>query len=148
MNCNKYIFVDYEGTLSETPRGSGKNGEVLLSDLLFGDVFTQLKPNEQVRMYLLHQNTENIYVLGVVDTNREIEQKEQWLKLHYPWIKPENYIFISGEHKKVEVIDEYVKNKRLDKKEVILIDDKQNHLDAVIRAGYRGINALDLMIDK
>lgn len=136
----KCFFVDYEGTLSESPKGTGEDGKVLISDLLFGDVFSDLKPIEKVKNYLLKQNTENIFVLGVVDVGQEIKQKEVWLKRHYAFIKESNYIFISGEHTKVQIINEYVKNKKINKQDVIFIDDKQKHLDLAIQEGYNCLN--------
>ena len=140
----KYIFVDYEGTLSESPKGTGENQSVLLSDLLFLDVFSQLKPVEKVKKYLQKQDPDNIFVLGVVDTNNEIKQKELWLKKHYDFIKEKNYIFISSEHKKVDIINEYVENKKINKKDVVFIDDKQKHLEPAIKEGYLCLNVSDI----
>lgn len=146
MNKSKeYIFVDYEGTLSETPKGNGKNQEVLISDLLFGDVFSELQPNNKVKKWLLEQHTKNIFVLGIVDTNIEINQKVKWLKRHYNFIDKKNYIFVSGEHKKVEIINEFVKSRNIDKKDVIFVDDKQRHLNPAIQEAYRCINAADIL---
>ena len=141
---NKYIFVDYEGTLSESPSGSGENGKVLISDLLFKDVFSELKPIQKVKDFLLKQNTKNIFVLGIIDTAKEIKQKERWLKKHYSFIDSNNYIFVSSEHKKVEIINEYDKNNKLNKKEVVFIDDKLSHLQPAMLQGYACIDVQDI----
>ncbi len=142
---DNYIFVDYEGTLSEVPKGSGENQKVTLADLLFGDVFSKLKPNQKIRQFLLKQNTKNIYVLGVVDSNREIKQKEQWLRKHYRFISKDNYIFISGERKKVDVINEFVKFYHINPKDIIFIDDKVKHLTPAVEAGYTCIDANEIV---
>ena len=137
----QYIFVDYEGTLSELPKGSGEKQEIIITDLLFGDVFTGLKPNEDVKQFLLKQNTKNIYVLGVIDTNLEIKIKEKWLKKHYHFIRKNHYLFISGEHKKVEILDEFVKKFKIKRSDILFIDDKQKHLNFALEKGYHCINA-------
>lgn len=135
----QHIFVDYEGTLCESSVCSG-----VFSDLLFDDAFTNLKPNNKVKKYLSEQSNAQIYVLGVVDTGREVKQKERWLKKYYPMIPEENYIFVSSEHQKVDVIDAFVERFGWDKSKVLLIDDKEKHLVPVRKAGYRGVNANDL----
>ena len=126
----KYVFVDYEGTLSEAPK------DVTMTDLLFGDVFTNLKPNEAVKKFLLAQNAKQIFVLGVVDTEREIRQKSLWLQKHCPFIPKENYLFISGEHRKVDVITAYAQKYEWAKSDILFIDDKEKHLVPAQQAGY------------
>ncbi len=137
---NKYVFVDYEGTLSEAPKAS-----VTIAKLLFNDVFTKLKPNPKIKEFLLKQDTRNIYVLGIIDTNREIEQKEQRLKKHYRFIRQSNYIFVSSEHEKVEIISEFIKYKKIKPEDVIFIDDKQNHLDLVMTLGCQCVLAANIL---
>lgn len=141
---DKFVFVDYEGTLSEISKGSGVNQKVLIADLLFDDVFRNLKPRENVKKFLAQFIPENIFVLGVVSVNREIKQKECWLKKHYPEIQESNYIFISSKYKKVEIMNEFVKYKKLKVSDVIFIDDKQSYLDEAIACGYQCINANDI----
>lgn len=136
----KYIFVDYEGTLAEVP-----SENLDLNDLLFGDVFSDLKPNKRIKNFLLNQNDAQIFVLGVVDTNREIELKIQWLKRYYPFIPESNYIFISSEHRKVDVLDSYLNHNHWQKGEVILIDDKEKHLLPARKAGFTCIKSCDIL---
>lgn len=107
-----------------------------MADLLFGDVFSGLKPNEAVEKFLARQNAEQVFVLGVVDTAREIKQKSLWLRKYYPSIPSENYLFISGECRKVDVIAAYAQKYGWAKSDVLFIDDKEKHLTPARKAGY------------
>ena len=135
----KYIFVDYEGTLSAAPE------RPTMANILFGDVFTNLKPNEPVHKFLSEQGAEQIFVLGIVDTAHEIEQKKQWLQKNCPFIPSKNYIFISGEHRKVDIIAAYAKKYGWAKSDILFIDDKEKHLNPVREAGYTCIKTCDIM---
>ena len=124
----KVLFVDYEGTLSENPVGSNLDGTVNFNDLLFHDVFKDCQPIRKMQNLLQKCAPSKIYVLGVIDTNYEIENKYRWLKRYYPFILKENIIFVASEHKKVDVINAVVKNQNLKKENIIFIDDKELHL--------------------
>ena len=144
MNDKKYLFIDYEGTLSQSPVGSGENGKVILQDLLFGDVYSSCKPVKKVKDFLKDKSDCEIYVIGVIDTYNEIQHKIQWLKKYYPLIKIKNCIFISGDHKKVDVLNEFVKKNNLNIDQITFIDDREKHLLPAIEQGYKCINVNQL----
>lgn len=126
-----YIF-DYEGTLSDAP-----SKRLTLNDLLYKFDFRELKVNEKI--YSLYEQIKDrtTYVIGIIECNREIEQKKQWLKVNYPNIKEENYIFVSSDYKKSDVIKEIINFNNYSKDKILFIDDKSSHIDDVRQLGIK-----------
>lgn len=48
---DKIVFIDYEGTISENPKGSNEDGSATLHDLLFGNVF-EVAPIQKMQRLL------------------------------------------------------------------------------------------------
>ena len=128
-----YIF-DYEGTLSENP-----SKKLSLKELLYEFDFKDLLPNKKIHDLVYLLSNKDIYVVGVIETNTEIDQKYEWIKLKYPMIKKENCIFISGDHKKSEVISAIINKNNYNKNKIIFIDDKKKHIDDVGKLGIKTI---------
>ena len=126
-----YIF-DYEGTLSESP-----SVRLSLNDLLYKFDFRKLKINEKI--YNLYEQIKDkiIYVVGIIECNREIEQKKQWLKANFPNIREENYIFVSSDYKKSDVIKEIITYNHYSKEKILFIDDKRSHVNDVSQLGIK-----------
>lgn len=137
-NYNIYIF-DYEGTLSEGP-----NKRLTLKELLYEFDFEKLYPNKKIYDLVNLIKDKEIYVVGIIETNKEIEQKNKWLEKNFPMIKKENCIFISSDYKKSEVILEIINKYNYDKNKIIFIDDKSSHVKDVSSIGIRSILVEDL----
>lgn len=69
-NYDIYIF-DYEGTLSEAP-----NKRLTLKELLYEFDFRKLSPNQKISDFVNSLNNKIIYVVGIIECNKEIEQKK------------------------------------------------------------------------
>ena len=97
-----------------------------------------------MQVFLEQFEPQNLYVVGVIDTNREIEAKYRWLDKYYPFILKENVILITGEHKKVDVINEFVKVKNFKKENIIFVDDKESHLKFAREQQYKCFNVREI----
>lgn len=139
MNYDIYIF-DYEGTLSQSP-----STKLTLKELLYEFDFRKLSPNEKIFNFINSIGHKTIYVVGIIESNKEIEQKNEWLKKHYPMIEKENYIFISSDYKKSEAIQEIINKYRYDKSKILFIDDKNSHIKDVSELGIKSILVEDLI---
>ena len=126
-----YIF-DYEGTLSEAP-----TERLTLNDLLYKFDFRKLKVNEKIYNLYEQIKDRSVYVVGIIESNREIEQKKQWLKDNFPNIREENYIFVSSDYKKSDVIKEIITCNNYSKDKIIFIDDKSLHVNDVSQLGIK-----------
>ena len=131
---NKYIFVDLDGTLCEyryygrvSGKTSDKNSPIVaghtLSELLF-DTYDAVRPLKTMQNILSQVDPNKLYVLGACITFNEVKSKEVWLKKHYPFIKPENYIFVADLDIKNEVLKLYSKKLGIKYKDMVFIDDK------------------------
>lgn len=137
-NYDIYIF-DYEGTLSESP-----NKKLTLKELLYEFDFRDLCPNQKIFDFVNSISYKKIYVVGIIESNREIEQKNEWIKSHFPMIQKENSIFISGDYKKSEVVMEIMNNNNYNKNEIIFIDDKVAHIKDVSELGIKSVLVDDI----
>ena len=127
------IFIfDYEGTLSEFP-----SKRLSIDDLLYNFDFRDLKINNKIYDFYKRVKQKTIYVVGIIECNREIEQKKQWLNINYPDIKEENYIFVSSDYKKSDVIKEIIDFNNYSKDKILFIDDKSSHIDDVSQLGIK-----------
>ena len=133
-----YIF-DYEGTLSEAP-----NKRLTLKELLYEFDFTKLSPNQKIYDFVNSLNNKIIYVVGIIECNKEIEQKKEWLQLYFPMIEADNYIFISSDYKKSEAIYGIMNTYHYDKDEILFIDDKISHIRDVNNLGIRSVLVEDI----
>lgn len=133
-----YIF-DYEGTLSLAP-----NKKLSLQELLYEFDFRTLLPNENIFNFVNSIKEKEIYVVGIIETAKEIEQKNEWLNLHYPMIRHENVIFISSDYKKSDVIKEIINKYNYDKNKIAFIDDKLSYVEDVSSLGIASILVKDI----
>lgn len=137
-NYDIYIF-DYEGTLSEPP-----DHKLTLQELLYDFDFRKLSPNNPIHDFFNLINKKEVYVVGIIETDKEIEQKKEWLTYYYPSINVENCIFISSEHKKSEAILEIINKNNYEKDKILFIDDKISHIKDVNELGIKSILTKDI----
>ncbi len=146
---DKYIFVDFDGTLCEYRYYGHLSGRTIqpslvdfggqtLEELLF-KTYDSVRPLKTMQKLLEGvEDSSRIYVLGAIVTYNEIKTKIKWLKKHYPFIKEENLIFVADFDIKTEVLLEYKKHLKIDFKDMVFIDDK---LPALRKAEEQGIPA-------
>ena len=138
LNYDIYIF-DYEGTLSESP-----DRKLSIKDLLFDFDFRNLNPTKNIYDFVSSLKDKKIYVVGIIESGKEIEQKKEWLKSCYPMIREQDCMFISSDYKKSEVILEILNKYNYDKSKVIFIDDKISHVEDVKQLGIKCVLVDDL----
>lgn len=142
---DKYIFIDFDGTLCEYRyfgHLSGKTADDVqyfggqsLEELLFEN-YEKVRPLKTMQNLLKHIDNEKIYVLGAIVTYNEIKTKIKWLKKHFPFIKEEHLIFVADLNIKTDVLKLYSKKLNIPYGEMIFIDDK---LDSLRNAEEQGI---------
>jgi len=142
---NKIVFFDIEGTLGEKPKGNGENGKITIRDLVLGNCFFETKPYKEMQDLVESLNQNKIFVLGTIDTNNEINQKINWISLHFPKFKKENLIFISSEYTKADTMLCYSSQLKIQPKQMVLIDDKLANLDQAKIKGFGVIDANEIL---
>lgn len=97
---DKCVFFDIDGTLSkyryEDMIYMSRNPELgcqRLDDLLFSDLFEKAGPLKTMQDIIEKLSPNNIFIVGTIVTNNEINQKYSWLKKHYPNIKKDHIFY-------------------------------------------------------
>ena len=148
----KKIFMDFDGTLCEYRYNDHVGGDEDLWDLtgqtreelLFGDAYFKARPLQTVKNFLNNFDWENIYILGWVLTNNEIDQKIEWLKIHYPQFKRENIYFVAFPLMKHEVMETFCKKYNISHSDVVLIDDSLKNIRAAEKEGFSAYHVTSL----
>ena len=146
----KKIFVDIDGTLCEYRYNDRVLGDEDLygqtrEELLFGDTFIKARPLETTKAFLNNFDFDNIYILGIVLSKHEIDQKMDWFKINYPKLKKENVFFITHPIEKFEVLEVFCKHTGTKKEDVILIDDTLANLRMAEKAGFGAYHITSLV---
>ena len=142
MLQDKTVFFDLDGTLSEyryNNRVGGGNGfSQPWLELMFGDAYLRARPLSTMIKLTKSLNPDKVYILGAIKTINEINQKYEWLSTHYPHIKKEHIIFISGGANKVFAMEAFAEKHGLPHDEMVLIDDTHATIRQVEEAGFIG----------
>lgn len=129
----KYIFFDIDGTLSEHRYngcvfGDDPEHKLSMENYLFGNVFASNRPIHTMQKLIEKLNNEQVYVLGQMACNHELEEKMYWLDQHFPVIKKENIFFLAEGRKKADFLAAWADHLNIEYKDIILIDDKHEFL--------------------
>lgn len=147
---NKKIFVDFDGTMCEYRYNDHVYGDddlygQTIEEVLFDDVFINARPLETTKKFLENFDFKNIYILGLVLTKQEIDQKMEWLKINYPKLKKENVFFITKPIEKYQVLEEFCKHNKLQKESIVLIDDSLDNLRKAEKTGFGAYHITSLV---
>ena len=137
----KYVFLDLDGTLSEyrfNNHISGHNGFAgqTWEELFFGDVFINNRPLKQMLKLIENLEHEKVFILGAITTNHEMNEKYEWLNKYYPFIRKDNIIFVSKSEYKLIAIEQYAQKFKINKQDIVFIDDKHSTLRQIEEAGF------------
>jgi predicted kinase len=137
---NKHIFVDMDGVLAALSTLPIINGEI---DFVNGEVHKYLPPVEPVitKLKKLEQSgCHKIYILSAIPNSFSYEEKNEWLDKHFS-VKKENRFFVNQGKHKAEMLENLCTKLKLQKKDVVLIDDVQ---DTLYKVRDRGMNSLHI----
>lgn len=136
----KLVFFDFDGTLSEY-RFSGKVGPEELTgeflyNLAFGRIYDNIRPLATMQEVVKNLDPENVYVLGAITLNSEIEEKYEWLAKNYPSIKKKNMIFVNNSETKLGMLEVYRKRYNLNYEDIAFIDDMHKTIQSAEEMGF------------
>lgn len=136
---NKHIFIDMDGVIAAQSCLPIINGEI---DFVNGEVHKWLKPVKPVieKLTELSLKGHELYILSATPNSFSSDEKQEWLDKHFPIPKNRRFFVNQGKHK-AEMLDNLRRKFKLDKKDVLLIDDFHDILYKVIG---RGMNAMHI----
>lgn len=137
---NKYIFWDIDGTLAPyrfndhvgDPDGT-ENGMSI--EEINEHVFMHRDPSRHMQRVLKECMAKENIVMGHCQIRQELEDKQVWLDRHYPEIVERLLVYES--HSKADTILEYCKEKGIELKDVVFVDDVIPFLREAERKGIR-----------
>ncbi len=136
---NKYVFFDFDGTLCELRYNNLAypiDHNWLKSMLFDSEVYKNARPLKTMQDVVSKLNPDNVFVLGAITTNKEIEQKYAWLQKHFPQIKKENIYFINKMKNKVEMLKVFAEYKNIEFKNIVMVDDTHLVLQEAEQEGF------------
>lgn len=123
---NKYIFWDLDGTLApyrfnnhiSDPNGT-KNG---MSEQEIEDgIFLKRKPSKHMQQVLKTCMSKKNIIIGHFFNQKEVDDKEKWLNIHYPNIN--DRIWVPMKESKTKFILKYCKKNNISLNDIIFVDD-------------------------
>lgn len=137
---DKLVFFDFDGTLAEF-RFYNKVGPEnvegkFLYKFAFDNLYESIRPLATMQEVVKNLNPDNVYILGAVVLNSEIEQKYKWLNKNYPSIKRENMIFVSNKDIKLDMLEAYRMKYNLEYKDIVFVDDAHYTIQKAEALGF------------
>lgn len=134
---NRYIFCDMDGVLAAQTTLPIINGEI---DFVNGEIHKWQKPVNQVisMLYEFEKNGSEIYILSATPNSFSSDEKKDWLKKFFP-VAPQKIFFVNQGKHKAEMLENVVRKLKLNKSDILMIDDTHSILYDV---KARGMNAM------
>jgi predicted kinase len=139
----KNIFVDMDGILAGLSTLPIIDGEI---DFVNNDVHKNLKPVLPVIQKLLElkEKGHRIYILSAVPNSFCQENKNDWLDSHFN-IPPEHRFFVNQGRYKAEMLEGLVTKLKLNKKDVVMLDDTHSVLYDTEKRGMRPMHVSEFL---
>lgn len=143
---NKHIFIDMDGVIAALSTLPVIDGEI---DFVNGEVHRYLSPVTPIinKLYGLVFRGYTLYILSATPTSISMEEKNEWLDKHFDVAKERRYFVNRGIYK-AEMLRGLVKKLKLDKKDVLMIDDLHDTLYKVKDAGMNSMHPTEFLIHK
>lgn len=140
---NKYIFLDMDGTIcSYTKPQRDYNGNI---DFVNCHLFENLKPVQHIIDIIKDKyQPSNIFILTAVPNSIAWKEKQEWLHKFTPFIPNENYLFVGNKDYKHIFLKHFILGKRIDKKDVCVIDDNYSIINNMINIGVNCLHPSDI----
>lgn len=133
---NKHIFIDMDGVIAAQSTLPIINNEI---DFVNGEIHKWQKPVMAI-INILEQLPDNyeLYILSATPNSFSTAEKNEWLDKHFNIQKYRRYFVNQGRHK-AEMLDGVRRKLKLDKSDVLLIDDFH---DILYKVREKGMNSM------
>jgi 5'(3')-deoxyribonucleotidase len=142
---NKYAFIDMDGTICAYAKGKKDiDGNV---DFVNGKHFAYLRPVTHIIEYLYNKykdNLDNLYILTAVPNSIAWDEKLSWMEKNMPFVKKENILFVGNKDYKDVFLKHFMIGNKIDKKDVMMIDDNHDTLNKMIALGVNALHPSDI----
>lgn len=140
----KHIFIDMDGVLATYRVLQKFDGKV---DFVNNEKFRHLEPVKVIIdkfKELAAKKGKELYILSAIPTNISMNEKNDWLDEHFP-IDPKRRWYPNAAKHKPEMLEGLRKMYKLEKKDVVLVDDTHDTLYAVESLGMRSMHISEFL---
>ncbi len=140
---NTHMFVDMDGVMAAQSTLPIINGEI---DFVNGEIHKWQKPVKQVidKLIDLQSNGKTIYVLSATPNSFSSDEKHEWLDKHFPIPRSLRFFVNQGKHK-AEMLDNLRRRFKMEKKDVVLVDDFHSTLYKVREKGMNSMHISEFL---
>ena len=141
---NYHIFVDMDGVIAAQSTLPIINNEI---DFVNGEIHKWQKPVIPVIDILkkLMTSRYNIYILSATANSFAMQEKNEWLDENFNIDNSRRFFVNQGRHK-AEMLDNLVRKYKLNKSEVLLLDDMHQILYDVKKRGMNAMHVSEFLV--
>lgn len=139
----KKVFFDFDGVLATIQATPSKvfveNNEYVKMHIRGDNVYCATRAPKVLKRVIDSMNPEDVYLLSMVATSFEANNKRKFITDNYPKFKQENMIFVGGNEYKSIVIEEMYKSEafgRIRRKDIVLVEDTSEIIISVEALGF------------
>lgn len=136
---NKYLFLDMDGTIVSYRKGKlDQDGNV---DMVNSHMFLNATPVKHIIEFVKeHYDLKNVYIITAVANNIVLDEKLQWMEKHFPELPKENFLWVGNKLYKHVFLDHFSTLKKMQKKDMTIIDDMHETLWKCTSIGMNAIH--------
>jgi len=141
---NKHIFVDMDGVIAALSTLPIINGEI---DFVNGEVHKHLRPVTPIidKLWDLRRVGHELYILSAIPNSFSLNEKNDWLDKYFNIPTDRRFFVNQGRHKS-EMLGNLSLHLKIDKKDMVMIDDIHDTLYAVKKRGINCMHVSEFLI--
>lgn len=135
---NKYLFLDMDGTIcsyQKPPRDIDGN-----VDFVNSRMFENARPVKHIIEWTKNWDDEYKFILGACPNSISMEEKMSWLQMNMDDISLNNIYFVGNKDYKHVFLKHLIQKLKLDKKDVLVVDDNYSIIDNMLKIGVNCIH--------
>lgn len=135
---NKYLFLDMDGTIcsyQKPPRDIDGN-----VDFVNSRMFENARPVKHIIEWSKNWDDEYKFILGACPNSISMEEKMSWLQMNMDDISLNNIYFVGNKDYKHVFLKHLIQKLKLDKKDVLVVDDSYSIIDNMLKIGVNCIH--------
>lgn len=135
---NKYLFLDMDGTIcsyQKPPRDIDGN-----VDFVNSRMFENARPVKHIIEWAKGWDDKDKFILGACPNSISMKEKILWLEKNMYYIELDNMYFVGNKDYKHVFLKHLIQKLKLDKKDVLVVDDNYSIIDNMLKIGVNCIH--------
>jgi len=139
----EYLFIDMDGVLAAQGNLPIVAGCI---DFVNGEIHRWQEPVMPVidKLNILSGRGHKIFILSAIANSTALDEKHEWLDIHFNVPKANRYFVNQGRHK-AEMLDNLRRKYKLNPSQVVLVDDMHTTLQMVEERGMKPMHVSEFL---